>query len=555
VWRTVEQDLAISLNHSSVELQPDSENVGLDSYSGKGLAPSSTRSFKPIDLLKRAFSFPAMLSALLVSRVFWAKHGFDVDTDFWWHLKVGEDLLATHHWPTTDPYSFTAPGHPWIAAEWLGDVLFASVERAGGLPALDGLLITLSAVTILALYSLCILRTKNSKASFLATAIITILAIPVFNFRPQMIGLLFLILTLIALELFRDGKPAALWFLPVVFVIWVNTHGSWILGFVVLLAYWVSGLKEISLGSVEMRAWRPDQRQRLSLIFLLCVAVLPITPYGTELAPYPFVVGSSSFPVNLASINEWQPMPFNLFGAKLFLALIFLFFAAQLVYRTTWKFEDLALFFLGTVMACLHVRFILVFIPFFAPIFATLLARWVPVYEREKDRYWINAILMTTLLIAMIHYFPSKAEIENNISRTYPSGAVEYMRSHPMPDRILNSYGFGGYLIWSGARTKIFIDGRGEFYEIAGVFADFMHIGLLKPGALSVLRNYQVQACLLDRGSPLEVFLTALPEWKTVYSDNVSTLLVRQEVALGPVYTLTASEKPSAPVLEVPRKP
>jgi hypothetical protein len=553
VCRTVEQDLTISLNHSSVEVQPDSENVGLDSFSGVGLAPSSARSFKPIDLLKRAFSFPAMLSALLVSGVFWAKHGFDVDTDFWWHLKVGEDLLATHRWPTTDPYSFTAPGHPWIAAEWLGDVLFASVERAGGLPALDGLLITLSAITILALHSLCILRTKNSKASFLASAIVTILAIPVFNFRPQMIGLLFLILTLIALELFRHGKPAALWFLPVVFLIWMNTHGSWILGFVVLLAYWVSGLKEISFGSVEMRAWRQDQRRRLSLIFLLCVAVLPITPYGTELAPYPFVV-SSSFPVNLASINEWQPMPFNLFGAKLFLALIFLFFAAQLVYRATWKFEDLALFFLGTVMACLHVRFILVFIPFFAPIFATLLARWVPRYEREKDRYWINAILMATLLTAMIHYFPSKAEIENNISRNYPSGAVEYMRTHPMPDRILNSYGFGGYLIWSGARTKIFIDGRGELYEIAGVFADFMHIGLLKPGALSVLRNYQVQACLLDRGAPLAVFLTALPEWKTVYSDNVSTLLVRQEVALGPAYNLTASEKPSEPVLEVPRK-
>jgi len=282
---------------------------------------------------------------------------------------------------------------------------------------------------------------------------------------------------------------------------------------------------------------------------------LPITPYGTELAPYPFVVGSSSFPVNLASINEWQPMPFNLLGAKLFLALIFLFFGAQLVYRTTWKFEDLALFFLGTVMACLHVRFILVFIPFFAPIFATLLARWVPGYEREKDRYWINAILMATLLLAMIHYFPSKAEIENNISRKYPSGAVKYMRSHPMPDRILNSYGFGGYLIWSGARTKVFIDGRGEFYEIAGVFADYMHIGLLKPGALSVLSNYQVQACLLDRGSPLEVFLGALPEWKTVYSDNVSTLLVRQEVGPGPVDKLTASEEPRKRLLEASRKP
>ncbi len=64
---------------------------------------------------------------------------------------------------------------------------------------------------------------------------------------------------------------------------------------------------------------------------------------------------------------------------------------------------------------------------------------------------------------------------------------------------MLNSYGFGGYLEWSsGGRHKVFIDGRGELYEMSGVFADYMHISLLKPGALSVLGGYRVQACLLD---------------------------------------------------------
>ena len=215
------------------------------------------------------------------------------------------------------------------------------------------------------------------------------------------------------------------------------------------------------------------------------------------------------------------------------LALIFGLFAAQLVYKLKWRLEELALFFFGTAMACLHVRFLLVFVPFFAPLFATLLARWIPGYGREKDQYWLNAALMVVMLVAMVHYFPVKAKIEKNIATTYPSGAVEYMRTHPMPARMLNSYGFGGYLEWTGAREKVFIDGRGELYELGGVFADYMHINLLKPGALSVLRGYQVQACLLDRDQPLAVFLAALPEWQTVYADNVSVLLLRRDLGAG----------------------
>jgi hypothetical protein len=523
------EELAISLENNSMELSSSSDIAGLSSDLPAGSVTSTRPSVNPISLLKRAFSFPVMLGGLLVAIVFWAKHDFNVDTDFWWHLRVGEDILSTHSWPTTDVYSFTAPGQPWIAAEWLGDVLFAGVERAGGLRALDVLLILMSAATVLALYALCTLRSGNSKASFVACSVLTVLSLSVFNFRPQMLGFLFLILTLIALERFRQGHPPGLWFLPLLFLLWVNAHGSWTIGLFVIFVYWACGLKELHLGNIEMRAWTVFQRERLSLVFLFCLAVLPITPYGTRLAFFPFQF-INSLPVNIASINEWKPMPFNLFGAKLFLTLLFGWFVTQLVYRSKWRAEELALFFFGTAMACLHVRFLLVFVPFFAPLFATVLARWIPGYERDKDHYAVNALLIAATLLGMIYFFPSGAEIEENIAKMYPSQAVAFMREHPAPPHMLNSYGFGGYLEWSMKERKTFIDGRGELYEPGGVFADYMHMGLIKPGTLSVLRGYNVDACLLDRDQPLTVFLAAMPEWKTVYKDNVSVLLVRKNL-------------------------
>src|SRR5579862_6688789 len=109
-------------------------------------------------LLQRVFSFPAMLGIFLVGRVFYEARVFFVDPDLWWHVKVGQDILATHRWPTVDMYSFTVAGQPWIAYEWLGDLLLGWVARVGGLLGLDILLFTLASVVMLALYGYATLK-------------------------------------------------------------------------------------------------------------------------------------------------------------------------------------------------------------------------------------------------------------------------------------------------------------------------------------------------------------------------------------------------------------
>src|SRR5260370_32844311 len=55
-------------------------------------------------ILRWVFSFPAMLGTFLVGRVFFEGRAFLVDPDLWWHIKVGQNILATHHWPTTEPF-------------------------------------------------------------------------------------------------------------------------------------------------------------------------------------------------------------------------------------------------------------------------------------------------------------------------------------------------------------------------------------------------------------------------------------------------------------------
>ena len=189
-----------------------------------------------------------MLGMLLVGAVFGVARSFNVDPDLWWHIKTGELILSTHRWATTDPYSYTAKGMPWMSCEWLGDVIFAAVYRIGGLRGLEALLVVLASAVILALYAFATLRSGNSKAGFVAVAVLLTLANASFNLRPQMMGYLFLILTLIALERFRQGKQRAVWMLPVLFMMWINSHGSWIIGLGVVALYIACGLVSFPVG-------------------------------------------------------------------------------------------------------------------------------------------------------------------------------------------------------------------------------------------------------------------------------------------------------------------
>lgn len=487
-------------------------------------------------ILQQVLSFPVMLASFLVGFVFLQARLFTVDPDLWWHIKVGNAILSTHHWPVSDYYSFTVSNQPWIAYEWLGEVLLAAANRIGGIPALDALLFLLGSAIVIALYTLMTIRSGKSKAAFIGSAMLLLLATVSFSLRPQMLGYLFLILTLVALERFRQGKSRMLWFLPVLMLLWVNTHGSWIIGMGTIFVYWMSGLVEFKLGDLQAKRWDLIDRQRISFVFLLCLTVLPITPYGTRIAASPFEF-AFSLPLNVASIEEWQPIAFNMFGGKLFLFLILSLLLTQVLVRNSWRLEELALFLFGTIMACLHVRFLLVFVPFFAPVIASILARWIPSYNRDKDKFVINAAVIATIVVLMIHYSPTSSELHKRVAKTFPVGAVAYLQEHPTDGPMFNNYGFGGYLVYSrGPEHKVFIDGRGDVYERGGLLADYLHISRLRPGALRVLAGYDIRSCLLQRDEPLANVLSDSPDWQRTYSDDTSVLFVRRHTSVARMF-------------------
>jgi len=521
----------------------------------------------PGRVLRRLFSFPVFLGLLLVGAVCantFLKlhelkslpsghyHVFFMEGDTWWHVAVGDRIFSAHTWPESDSYSFTAQGNDWISSQWLGEVAMALAMRLGGLKALMALFIGLAGGMMLLIYYYADLRCGNAKAAFVSCALLFPLASLSFSLRPQLFGYILLLTVLIVLERFRQGRRGCLWILPGVFLLWVNTHGSFVFGLLALGAYLAGGLSRFHRQppNPESRIpspglWSPQQRQHLLVITLFSVLALTLTPYGTRLAAYPLQM--ALLQPDLRSLQEWQPLPLRGFYGMLLLILVLLFllYLIASIWAPTracperrkggaptgvsYRLEDIVLFLLAAYAACRHARFAVVFVIFCAPLLAGLLARVVPQYQPQKDRYAVNLALTVLIGMGLIKFFPGIRELSGAIECAFPQGAVKYVHGHSVPGPMFNVDYWGGYLIQSlGPRHKVFIDGRFDLYEYSGVVRDYLSIYGLQGDSAMLLRKYNVRSCLIERASPLAASLANSPDWRKVYADELSAVFVKR---------------------------
>jgi len=481
-------------------------------------------------LLRDAFSFPSLLGVVLMGCSFMLLlYFFRVDGDTWWHLVVGERILSTHSWPTSDIYSFTAPGAEWIAYEWLSEVALAWAARAAGLAGLMVMLFALTSAVMLLAYYYAFLRCRNWKAAFVASWLVLPLAGVWFAVHPYLFGYIFFLTTLISLERFRQGRHKSLWLLPLVFCLWVNSHGTFMLGAVAYGIYWLSGLVEFRAGTLTAERWTALERLELAVVALLCVLAGCVTPYGSRLAAYPLQMIFFQQAIT-GNMTSWRPIPLNEWHGELFLILILFFLVALAAGRIKLRLEELGVLLFAVIMTAEHARALPYFAFIFAPLLATLLARWVPAYEPARDKPLLNTLLMGVAVLGFACYFPSQQHLEEEAAKTYPRGAVDYLRQHPQPGPMLNELTWGGYLPYMlGPQQRVFIDGRLDFYQYRGVFPDYLRITRLERDAPRLLGKYNIQACLITRSIPLATFLEASREWNKVFENEVSVLFVRRQ--------------------------
>ncbi len=241
------------------------------------------------------------------------------DNSFFTHLATGR-LILQDGVPTSDPYSFTAGGEPWVVQSWLASVLYAGAESLFGA---EGIRILIAAVAgALAGFIWYLTRPAGTLiARILVAGIATAIGSVVWTERPLLFGLLFMALVLVV----AHGGLKPVWLIPV-FWLWVNTHGSWPLGLVVA-ALLVAGtwLDERN---------RPDRETKVLVFALLGTLFGSVSPLGPRLIVFPLDLLERQ--EVLQFIVEWRSPRFTSVWSRIYLVQIAVAVIA-VMRRPSWR--------------------------------------------------------------------------------------------------------------------------------------------------------------------------------------------------------------------------
>lgn len=480
--------------------------------------------------LLAVFPFQVVLAGVVVVVLFALVRRGVSDPDIWWHLRNAQYLMQNQHLPRYDTYSFTVAGHPWINHEWLSEVPYYFAWRAFGLEGVKSLSIFLMILTFIGLLYLCTKASGNYKASVAACAFGTFLATINGGPRTILFGYVYLVGLLIILERFRRTGLAPLWAIPALFALWVNTHGSWLLGLIVFSITIAAGLVKGQWGSVQAERWSFEQFGKLALTWIASVAALFLNPFSSRLVFYPFDLAFRQ-KLNISHIAEWVSVDFHDVRGKLVLGLIVFLLVSALVRRRRWSLTDLLLLLFGLYSGLTHVRFLFLLGVLAAPVIAKMLD-FFPPYRPELETPIVNAVVVCCMVAGTIYFWPTPRQLQQSVDHDYPSAAVQYLKTHPPQGPMLNAYLWGGYLGWNDNNLKVFIDSRVDIFEYEGVLKDYLDLLGVKR-ANAVLDKYKIRYVLLPKDdsageSLLRYTLEHDPAWTIQHNDSISVLFERK---------------------------
>src|SRR6185295_6319517 len=151
------------------------------------------------------------------------------DADTWWHLASGRLIAQTHEIAKGDPFSFTAPGAPWVNRQWLFDLSLYGLWQLGG-P--SGPIFGAGAAFLAGFACLYVVARRRMPAWAAAalTALAAVVAAERFTVRPEAVSLCLLGVYLLLLDRpLTWARAAALIGLQ---ILWANMHALSVLGLV-----------------------------------------------------------------------------------------------------------------------------------------------------------------------------------------------------------------------------------------------------------------------------------------------------------------------------------
>lgn len=422
------------------------------------------------------------------------------DNSLFTHIATGRLILSSGI-PRSDPYSFTAPGTPWVVQSWLASLTYGLLDRLGGVDGIRLLMGVSSALLAWLVWSLS-RPAKTLVPRVVITGLVIATGAVIWSPRPLLFGLIFMALTLLAI----DGRLPQ-WVLLPVFWLWVNTHGSFPLGIVAIIVILVGA----HLDHLDQSAIKRGLGWSLGGVLLGVV-----NPLGPVIIWFP--VRLLSRQEMLSNVIEWQSPSFATPWARLFLVQMVLA-VLMLVRRPSYRTAlPLIVFGAAALLGARNIAFAsLVSVPGLAVSMEGLGS----LTGRETGKKILLALGAVAVLAGLV--------LRSNLSAPgydlsgYPVDALAFVeQSHWRTDdvEIATTETVGNYLtLLHGADARVFFDDRVDMYP-ESVMDDFMTLYRGRPGWSDVLKKWNIDLVVWESDAPLTGLLRENPRWRIVYDDK-----------------------------------
>ena len=454
-----------------------------------------------------------------------------LDYDIWWHLKVGDWIVAHLAVPHTGILSRTAASRPWVAYSWGYEVL---LSRAYAWFGLVGVGVFGTLLTIAVAYAVYWMARRLSGQFWLAL-VLSAIASAGFLFngmpRPFFFSIILFCMTLtLLLEASRSGRVEGLYWLPLLFAIWANLHIQFVYGLLVVGIFVGVNLAQrcaTRLGIAPGFLAAPTlPAGKLIVLLAACTIATLIGPNFYHPYEAVYAYGKSKFAYSI--IIELQALSFR--GASHYIELML---TAAAFFAVGWQKKldafKLALLAVASVIAYRTMRD-----AWFICIPAVACIASLPLAESQPDRSdtWWEKTIVAAAVASVLLAFSTGADftprgLDRAISAQYPVNAVNFLRRNPLPGPLYNNLNWGGFLMWYMPEYPVAIDGRNDLYgdQLDQIFFNSEIAG--KSYATDPYLN-EAGVVLLDSQLPLAKILTVDSRFNLVYRDAIATVFARR---------------------------
>jgi hypothetical protein len=472
------------------------------------------------------------------------------DAGIGWHIRTGQQILSTHGVPRVDPFSSTMGGKTWYAWEWLYDVLVGWLESVAGLNGVTWFTAVVIAGVFGWMFRLLIRREMNPFSSTILVMLALSASTIHFLARPHVVSWLFTLGFFWVLDnternYFKGiGRHRKLWALPALMLIWVNVHGGFLLGFVLIAVFWFGSLwtwfrtKGDRIDDVLHKIAAGKRVRDLAKVGVASALASLINPYGWKLHAHIYSYLTNRFLMD--HIEEFQSPNFHGVAEKSFLLLLVMSLAVLVTRGRKLRTSEGLLVLFVTYAGLYASRNI----PISSILLVMIVGPWLPspqllesfalrmsaVELRLRSHFWPIAITVVTFVIAL-----HGGRLGSNVlmdahfgSKRMPVEAVNYLDEHQVQGPILSPDYWGGYLIYRlYPRVRVVVDDRHDLYG-AAFLQSYLRMTHIEKGWEDFLHDTHPRCVLLPRDSPLANILSKTPDWIVIYSDEVSIAFGRR---------------------------